>query len=316
MRKTIIFILLAISNIAIAQTRLAPLNQIEQEIWGKDVFPTYINEDVECQMIVSPSFVPPSALYIGLKRSSKDMNRLAVKDQKKVIHEMNSDSLTIVRLSNLIKHAVNTSSYTSERLGNDGVSYFLFDHYNGASVWTPDENSNTDVLVKTLSGVMAAVKKKKQKDIDALMPRIDSLTHVFKTLYPEDYFDDLDVGSSYTETSTGGKTYYVFMQMMNSLLEFHLFNVKFVIPQSWYDDKEQIYVNKIVEKYESVIKNVGRYVFTETTMLDGGSIYIQVDDNQLRSISKGYSSTLCFILHEEDLTEERLKNIITTCTLP
>lgn len=147
MRKTIIFILLAISNIAIAQTRLTPLNQIEQKIWGKDVFPTYINEDAKCQMIVSPSFVPPSALYIGLKRSSKDMYRLAVKDQKKVIHEMNSDSLTIVRLSNLIKHAVNTSSYTSERLGNDGVSYFLFDYYNGASVWTPDENSNTDVLV-------------------------------------------------------------------------------------------------------------------------------------------------------------------------
>lgn len=45
MRKTIIFILLAISNIAIAQTHLTPLNQIEQKIWGKDVFPTYINED-------------------------------------------------------------------------------------------------------------------------------------------------------------------------------------------------------------------------------------------------------------------------------
>lgn len=64
MRKTIIFILLAISSITIAQTRLTPLSQSVQEIWGKNVFSGYYNDSVKSQVIFSPPFTPPFAIYV------------------------------------------------------------------------------------------------------------------------------------------------------------------------------------------------------------------------------------------------------------
>jgi hypothetical protein len=60
------------------------------------------------------------------------------------------------------------------------------------------------------------------------------------------------------------------------------------------------------------VKTVGRYLFLNTTLLDDGGINIIIDDSLPRNIENGKK----FTLHEEDLTEEKLKNIITTRTLP
>lgn len=304
MRKTILFILLAISNIAIAQTRLTPLCKSVKEVLG----PSYINEDAECMMMVHPDIYTSSdVLYIGLKRSSKEMYKLVVKDMKKVTHKMNSDSLTIKRLSDLVKHAVNTASYTCENIGFDGVFYYFFDRNHVAYVWSPRQNSNTDVLVETLSGVMEAVKKKNQKDIDALMPRVDSLTHIFKSLYPEEIFTGYKIQRYKPWNSSENIPVKPYVVLMTGLIR-----VNFVIPQSWYEEKSPERSYKYAEKYAAMVKAVGRYLFVNTTLLDDDRINITIDDSLPRSIENGKY----FILHEEDLTEEKLKNIITTRILP
>lgn len=304
MRKTILFILLAISSIAIAQTRLTPLSRSVKDVLGS----SYINEDAECMMMVHPDIYTSSdVLYIGLKRSSKEMYKLVVKDMKKVTHKMNSDSLTITRLSDLVKHAVNTASYTYNNTGNGGIYYYFFDRYHVAYVWSPRQNSNTDVLVETLSGVMEAVKKKNQKDIDALMPRVDSLTHIFKSLYPEEIFTFHKIQRYMPWRSSKNIPEKPYVVLMTGMMR-----VDFVIPQSWYEEKSPEKANKYAEKYASMVKAVGRYLFVNTTLLDDSDIDIIIDDSLPRSIESGKK----FILHEEDLTEEKLKNIITTRTLP
>ena len=226
---------------------------------------------------------------------------------KKVTHKMNSDSLTITRLSDLVKHAVNTASYTYNNTGNGGIYYYFFDRYHVAYVWSPRQNSNTDVLVETLSGVMEAVKKKNQKDIDALMPRVDSLTHIFKSLYPEEIFTFHKIQRYMPWRSSKNIPEKPYVVLMTGMMR-----VDFVIPQSWYEEKSPERSYKYAEKYASMVKAVGRYLFVNTTLLDDSDIDIIIDDSLPRSIESGKK----FILHEEDLTEEKLKNIITTRTLP
>ena len=306
MRKTIIFILLAVSSIAIAQTRLTPLSRSVKDVLGA----SYINEDAECMMMVHPEIYTSSdVLYIGLKQSSKEMYKLVVKDRKKVTHKMNSDSLTIKRLSDLVKHAVNTASYTCENIGFGGVFYYFFDRNHVAYVWNPRQNNNTDVLVETLSGVMEAVKKKEQKDIDALMPCVDSLTHIFKSLYPEEIFTFHKIQRYKPWNSSENIPVKPYVVLMTGLIR-----VNFVIPQSWYEEKSPERSYKYAEKYAAMVKAVGRYLFVNTTLLDDDrmEINITIDDSLPRSIENGKY----FTLHEEDLTEEKLKNIITTRILP
>lgn len=91
-----------------------------------------------------------------------------------------------------------------------------------------------------------------------------------------------------------------------------LIRVNFVIPQSWYEEKSPERSYKYAEKYAAMVKAVGRYLFVNTTLLDDDCINITIDDSLPRSIE----NEKYFTLHEEDLTEERLKNIITTRTLP
>ena len=314
MRKTILFILLAISSITIAQTRLTPLSQSVQEIWGKNVFSGYYNDSVKSQVIFSPPFTPPFAIYVGklwYLWYNKDYENakypLSVKDQDSVFYKMNTDSLTLTKLNALINYSVYTAHFVNELSYYDGLSCFFFHEGKGARAF-PGADSNCARLMNTFEKIGIAVKKGDQKEIDALMPRVDSLILVYKALYPEDIFTEHKI----LWHESGNPPKKTMKPYVNLLTTDHLMSVDFVIPQSWYEEKSHEKSNKYAEKYAPIVKAVGRYLFQNTTLLDDGGIYIIIDDSLPRSIESGKN----FILHEEDLTEEKLKNIITTRTLP
>ena len=312
MRKTIIFILLAISNIAIAQTRLTPLSQSVQEIWGKYVFSGYYNDTVKSQVIFSPPFTPPFAIYIGRLWNYNDYENakypLSVKGQDSVLYKMNTDSLTLTKLNALINYSVYTAHFVNELSYYDGLSCFFFYEGKGARTF-PNANSNCAKLMNTFEEIGRAVKEKDQKWIDALMPRVDSLIVIYKALYPEDIFTEHKILRYESENPSKNIPLKSYVQLLTTD---QLMCVDFVIPKSWYEEKSHAKSNKYAEKYASIVKNVGRYLFLNTTLLDDGGINIIIDDSLPRSIENGKKITL----HEEDLTEEKLKNIITTRILP
>ena len=285
-----------------AQTRFKPIDKRAYEIWEKRTFSKYYNKDTKCQFIVSPSFTHSYALYVSdyKDRNSKTFaynytNILAAKDAKGEIHK-------ISKLCSLMKHVVNTSMYSSNRMGNDGVEYFIFAGSDGAMSWTPIDNNR--IVVNTLENIYKAVVNGNQAEIDAQMPRIDSLTIVYKKLYPDDFYTGYNMGAhSWSSTKKEfPETYCVWGSFLDDLLM-----VDFVIPQEWYEDKERYNPYKLVKKHAPVLEAVGRYLHNETSLLEINGVYFMVNNNKPYGYDKNRK---CFNVHEDDLTEERLKEII------
>lgn len=298
--KFILLLLLCVGTIE-AQIRFKPIDKFSYKIWEKGTFSKYYNENTECQFIVSPSFTPSYALYVS-DYKNRNIKKIAhnytyiikAKDTKGETHKMESDSATIIKLCSLMKHVVNTSMYTSNRMGYDGVEYFIFSRSDGASCWTPIDNNR--IVVNTLENIYKAVVNGNQAEIDAQMPRIDSLTVVYKKLYPDDFFSfEEHIGSM---TSNGKTKHYVSFCTFNDELGF-----MFVIPESGYSNGK--YMPDIYrEKYLSILKNVCCSLFIETSLFDiHGYLRFMIDE-------KGQINENRFNITEDDLTEEKLKEII------
>ena len=294
-----------------AQIRFKPVDKTEYEIWGKEILPTYFRDKTQCkcQFIVSPSFIPSHALYISdyTDKNSKTFaynytNILAAKDGKGKMHKMESDSVSVIKLYSLIKHVLNTSMYCYDRTGFDGTQYFIFNGFNGATCWSPIGNDR--IVVNTLENIYKAVVNGNQAEIDAQMPRIDSLTIVYKKLYPDDFYTGYNMGAhSWGSTKKEfPDTYCVWGSFLDDLLM-----VDFVIPQEWYEDQERYNPYKLVKKHAPVLEAVGRYLHNETSLLDINGVYFMVNNNEPYGYDKNRK---CFNVHEDDLTEERLKEII------
>jgi len=180
-----------------AQSRLEPMTQSQQELWGDKYFKTWFSRKASQQMLIFPSFAFPSALYVY--RGYKQIERLQVKwcvtnkeagpDESKLkleSIEIKTDKETALAFSNLIKHAVATCMFDDERLGFDGTTYFFGDYSRVATIWSPDPGSNCRRLTDVLEKAMTAVRNQNGEELKALLPEVKSLTKVFENLYPKD----------------------------------------------------------------------------------------------------------------------------------
>ena len=198
MKKQIItfVMLMTIAIGAQAQSRLEPMTQIDQKLWGEKYFETWLSGKASQQMLIFPSFDFPSALYVY--RGNRQIERLQVKwcvvnkDAGENEPKLKLDSLeikidkkTALVFSNLIKHAVGTCMF-NERLGFDGTSYYFRDYSRVATIWSPDRGSNCKRLTDVLEKAMAAVKNQNEDELKGLLPEVKSLTKVFENLYPKD----------------------------------------------------------------------------------------------------------------------------------
>ena len=69
---TLVTVLMAAAIGAQAQSRLEPMTQIEQELWGEKEFGTWLSERAIQQMLIFPSFSFPSAAQDASARTRKD----------------------------------------------------------------------------------------------------------------------------------------------------------------------------------------------------------------------------------------------------
>ena len=194
---TLVTVLMAAAIGAQAQSRLEPMTQSHQELWGEKEFGTWLSKEARQQMLIFPSFSFPSALYVY--RGYGESERLQVKwcvvnkeagpnESKLKLDsiEVKTDKVTALMFSDLIEHAVKTCMFNDERLGFDGTTYFFGNSIRVATTWSPESGSNCKRLTDVLEKAMTAVKNQSEDELKALLPEVESLTKVFKKLYPKD----------------------------------------------------------------------------------------------------------------------------------
>ena len=193
MKQTIIVLLLAVAIGAQAQSRLEPMTQTKQELWGKRDFGTWLSKKAIQQMLKFPTPMEdfPSALYIyyGYGETERLQVKWCVGYNKGVkldSVEVKTDKATAVKFSDLIEHAVKTCMFNDDRMGFDGTTYFFGDRIRVATTWSPDNGSNCKRLTDVLEKAMTAVKNQNEDELKSLLPEVESLTKVFEKLYPKD----------------------------------------------------------------------------------------------------------------------------------
>ena len=186
MKKQIITLVTALMVAAIgaqAQSRLEPMTQTQQKLWGEKYFGTWLSERAIQQMLIFPSFSFPSALYVyyGYGESERlQVKWCEVKEARPDVPpapdrreepklklesiEVKTDRATALMFSDLIKHAVATCMFNDERMGFDGTTYFFGNSIRVATIWSPDSGSNCKRLTEVLEKAMTAVKHQNEED--------------------------------------------------------------------------------------------------------------------------------------------------------
>ena len=202
MKKRIITLVTALMVAAIgaqAQSRLEPMTQIEQELWGEKEFGTWLSKKASQQMLKFPTPMEdfPSALYVFSRKGESGrlqvkrcvVNKEAEENEAKLkldSIEFKTDKATALKFADLIEHAVKTCMFNDDRMGFDGTTYFFGNSIRVATIWSPDNGSNCKRLTDVLEKAMTAVKNQNEDELKSLLPEVESLTKVFKGLYPKD----------------------------------------------------------------------------------------------------------------------------------
>ena len=196
--------LMAIAIGAQAQSRLEPMTQTQQKLWGEKYFGTWLSEKASQQMLIFPSFSFPSALYVyygygeterlqvkwcEVKEARPDVPPAPDRREEPRLKldsiEVKTDKATALMFSDLIEHAVATCMF-KDRMGFDGTRYFFVDFNRVATIWSPGPGSNCKRLTDVLEKAMTAVRNQDEEELKALLPEVEALTEVFKKLYPKD----------------------------------------------------------------------------------------------------------------------------------
>ncbi len=112
---TLVTLLMAAAIGAQAQSRLEPMTQTQQKLWGEKYFGTWLSKRASQQMLIFPSFDFPSALYVyyGYGESERlqvkwcEVNKNAEPDEPKLrldSLEIKTDKATALAFYNLIEH--------------------------------------------------------------------------------------------------------------------------------------------------------------------------------------------------------------------
>lgn len=297
-------------KVSYAQECLKPISQSQQELWGAQYFEQWYSKEAKQQFLVFPSFFQTrEALYVY--SWGKNPGTLVVKTKplrkKDAVVDTSKDSISMyvgkdvtMRLGSLLRHAVNTSNYLYDRIGLDGCRYFFFDGRNGATCWSPDGACGR--MVELLKDIMQGVREGNLEKIVSCGPRIDSLATHFKGHYPEVFFN-ITSDRDAIRSQNGVEEFIYLSSGMN--------NLNFKFKHSAIQGRSP---GEIKEQYGEMVSSLLHHIFFNTTLLDDYSeILIVVDnENTHAHVSDRTIYRLELIVHQDDLTLERLISLLTT----
>lgn len=282
-----------------SQIRLRPLGVVDMVQWQNVLFDE-LDTKAECQYIsVSGKDSIGSVFYVHIDDSCnvKEKYKLSVKLPDNTMRTMISDKQTLLRLRALFRSSVNTALF---RTGNPYgyLSGFVFDGLNGACCDIFGTGYEVDGLV---GKVVDAVNKNSKNELEGLLPAVDSLSRFYKSLYPEDYFHIVQ-HSSYSFID-GKKTASCRLITCNGQVSFCFA----LSPEKLAADQD--FESRLYDKYAPFIKSLMRDLFHKSIALDLYNVSVIIDDSLTRSANVT-SKEATFVIHEADITEEILRNIL------
>ena len=303
MIKTIITSLLMLCSLGISsQIRLRPIGIIDM-VQRQNVLFDNIDPRAECQYIyVSDKDSIPSVFYVHIDDSCnvKEKYKLSVKLSDNTERTMISDKQTVARLRALFRSSVNSATFRSVNEYGELAfpPCYVFDGLNGACCEPLGPGGD---LGRLLDKLVDAVKKNSKKELDCLLPAVDSLRGFYRSLYPEDYFHIVQQNSY---SVVDGKTTVSYRLITcNGQISFCFA----VSPEKIAANQD--FLSKLYDKYAPFIKSLVRDLFHKSTALDLYHVCIIIDDNLTRS-ARVTSNEATFVIHEADVTEEIIRNII------
>ena len=306
MRKTLflitmLFALSFFNGKVSAQQAFTPISKVTYDTYDR-FFDNYFEAYSDACFIVSQSLVLPDFYSVVLKSGIIKV-RTAEKD-----FSMQCSGKLYKTLKLLAKHAVLTASFAYNKQGFDGTSYFLFCNFEGVSCWCPDGICEKTVSVFNEVGkaVIANDRERLEKQIGAA----DSLFHVFKTYYHEDY--TVINESVVTLSNEEGKKLELYTVDDGFRLPVSSFSVEFKFPGNSFREE---YRKQYLERYESTLKKVAYWIYAQSDFADNsnGATFI-VDESVKKPIvtksDSGDSHIYEIRLKASDLTANKMISLL------
>ncbi len=263
--------------------------------------------DAAYQYFVTPSFEPAYALCISPQPSPEQSQWILVARSEGKNYKIPCDAATKSRIRSLLHWSVLASVYPiHDRMGCDGTVYsFCYDR-NQACVWSPDKGSNCWKLVQTFDQIYHATKKNDPAAIRKLWPGIDSLTRVFKSFQPDRLFD-IRYRESFDLTSSDNSPSQISLTTFDGLIDFAFPN-----PQ---EDYSKDIAKQLVEKYGTAIKEVSRWIFYDTPLLDGEKdIFFSIKKGATNKVVKNEEYAIYITINEQSLNKRAIEQLL--CETP
>jgi len=282
-----------------AQKAFTPISKLEYDVWRHFFDDNFLNR-ADVQLLVDPSLIRPVPL-VSLSLSN-GVIRVCSSEKE---YSMNCSSELYTSLKLLAKHAVLTATFASRREGLDGTTYFLFSGYDGVTCWTP--YGMCAETVNLFKQVADAVKAGDRELLEKQISVSDSLRHVYKTYYPQD-FALISKSVSVSSVPEAGHKLSFYADNISDWLVGG-FRVDFSFPGDTFKDE---YRDLYFKKYEKVLQEVAYWMVVQSDFADNSNyVWIIVDESVaepqvFNSEYGGYGIRM----KESDLTADKMLSLL------
>lgn len=320
MRRVLLFFLICASLTAsdnvIAQNGFTPISKSSyarnQEFFDK-YYDGYAYVFVNFMMSYSLVNQPFEALNIRMSNDKCAGIITVLTKEKEYSIECSPELYSSLIL--LSKHAVNTASFTMDRGGLDGASYYLFHNDYGVTSWSPE--GLTEDACRLFEHIGTSVMAGDRERLESFTAVANWLYHAFKANYHENMLQ-----TDHSLTSTSGKdgvytlslsadlgsdvftlmTYQQYWNLGGFQLQF-----KFDGESFKYEYREQYY-----EKYESLLRKVGYWAYVQSDFADDSNYATFIIDESVSDpvVKETGSCRFEIRLKESDLEADKLISLL------
>lgn len=305
--------MLVAPNKVIAQNAFTPISRWTYS-YSQDFFDSNFDDYplAIVNFMMSYSLVYEPFVSLSLRMSAEKCNGIITVRTKTKKYSMECSPELYSSLIILAKHAVNTASFTMNRMGLDGASYYLFFDKNGVTAWSPE--GITHDAVRLFEHIGTSVMAGDRERLESFTPVADYLYHVFRTNYTENMLQT-DRGVTLTLSPERITTLSLYANLgsdfstMLTYCDIGGFQLQFKFAD---DSFREEYRKQYSEKYESLLREVGYWVYVLSDFADDSNYATFIVDESVSGPVVNETGTCQFEirLKENDLVADKMISLL------
>ena len=281
------FVLLCVSllapNMVNAQNAFTPISKSSYSR-SQEFFDEYFDDYslAIVNFMMTYSLVPEPFVSLSLRMNYDKSNGIITVRTKNNKYSMECNPELYSSLIHLTKHAVNTSSFTMDRTGVDGATYYLFYDDNGVTTWSPD--GITDYVVRLFEHIGTSVMAGDRERLESFNAVADYLQNEFRKYYHEDNLrtdrgvssrppEKVQTLSLYADLGSDFSTMLTYCDQGGFQLQFKFDDDSF---------KEE-YREQYSEKYDNLLRKLGYWIFVQSDFADDSNYATFIVDESVKS---------------------------------